>query len=229
MLIPITRATFEQVIPVIATGPQYVHYWGKWQDFLRRLLISVVALTTTWLLGMFFQGGLPIKLIIDIIAGMYWLWAPVYWASVRNGKYRRFAYSGFWRGRVLDAYITEELVREDERVNQKGELVLVENRERRINLIVGDQSGFRIRVQSPLRRIHKVIRPGNLAEGLVFSPTPDLSNIVQITDVYLPQHNLWVGEYPYLRRDVFIDISEELGGRKNPRSYPRDSLRRNRS
>lgn len=228
MLIPITRETFEQVIPVIATGPQYVYYWGKWQDFLRRLLISVVALTTTWLLGMFFQGGLPIKLIIDIIAGMYWLWAPVYWASVRNGKYRRFAYSGFWRGRVLDAYITEELVREDERVNKKGQLVLVENRERRINLIVGDQSGFRIRVQAPVRRIHKVIRPGNVAEGLVLSQIPDLSNIAQMTDVYLPQHDLWVGEYPYLRRDIFRDISEELSGSRNVRPSPRSSVRRNR-
>lgn len=214
MLLPITRETFEQIIPVIATGPQYAYYWGKWQDFLRRLLISVVALTATWLMGMFFQGGVPIKLIIDIIAGMYWLWAPVYWASVKNARYRRFPYSGFWRGRVLDAYITEELIGEDERVNKIGQLVLVENRERRINLIVGDKSGFKLQVQAPLRRIHRVIRPGDLAEALLLSQTPDLSNIAQITDVHLPRHNLWVGEYPYLRRDIFARVSGELGGVK---------------
>lgn len=218
MLIPITRTTFEQIIPIIATGPQYAYYWGKWPDFLRRLLISVVALTTTWLIGLLFQGGLPIKLIIDIIAGMYWLWGPVYWASVKNGRYRRFPYSGFWRGRVLDAYITEELVREEEKVNKLGQLVLVENRERRINVIVGDESGFRFRIQSPLRRIHKVIRPGNVAEALVLSRTPDLSNIAEVTDIYLPQHNLWVGEYPYLRRDIFRDVREKLGGKPNYQS-----------
>lgn len=233
MLVPITRQTLEQIIPVIATGPQYAYYWGKWQDFLRRLLISVVALTAFWLIGMLFgPGGIAIKLIFDIIAGMYWLWAPVYWASVRNGKYRRIPYSGFWRGRVLDAYITEELVREEQTVNKFGELVLVENMERRLNLDVGDQSGFRTTVQAPLRRIYKVIKPGDVVEALVLSRQPELGTIAQITDVHLPQHNLWVGEYPYLRRDVFQQVSLELtGGSRQPRPSsrrPPDNVKRRR-
>ncbi|WP_013323767.1 hypothetical protein [Gloeothece verrucosa] len=224
MLIPITRPTFEQIIPLIATGPQYAHYWGTWQDFLRRLLISVVALTVTWLGGMLFgDGAMAIKLLLDIIAGLYWLWAPVYWASIRNGKCRRFPYSGFWRGRVLDAFITEELVREEERVDKMGQLVIVENRERRINLAIGDQNGFRATVQAPLRRIHKVIRPGDIALGLVLSRQPDLQTIAKITDIFLPQHNLWVGEYPYLRRDVFTQVSEDLRYESDqpPASYRR--------
>lgn len=230
MLIPITRQTFEQIIPIIATGPQYAHNWGRWQDFLRRLLISVVALTATWLLGMLFgKGGMAIKLLLDIIAGLYWLWAPVYWASIRNGKCRRIPHSGFWRGRVLDAFITEELVREEETVDKMGQLVIVENRERRINVAIGDQSGFRATVQAPLRRIHKVIKPGDLAEALVLSRQPDLQSIAKITDIYLPQHNLWVGEYPYLRRDVFTQVSEEIGGEtRQPSSSrrPPNSIKR---
>ncbi|ACK68778.1 conserved hypothetical protein [Gloeothece citriformis PCC 7424] len=232
MLIPITRQTFEQIIPIIATGPQYAHYWGTWQDFLRRLLISVVALTVTWLLGMLFgKGGMAIKLLLDIIAGLYWLWAPVYWASLRNGKCRRLPYSGFWRGRVLDAFITEDLVKEEETFDKTGQLVIVENRERRINVSIGDQSGFKATIQAPLRRIHKVIRPGDIAEGLVLSQQPDLQTIAKITDIYIPQHNLWVGEYPYLRRDVFTSVSEELGGnpRQAPSSQPRpNSVKRRR-
>lgn len=221
MLIPITRQTIEQIIPIIATGPQYAHYWGTWQDFLRRLLISVVALTATWLLGMLFgKGAMAIKLLFDIIAGLYWLWAPVYWASIRNGKCRSLPYGGFWRGRVLDAFITEELVREDETVDKMGQLVIVENRERRINVAIGDQNGFRATIQAPLRRIHKVIKPGDLAEALVLSRQPDLQTIAKLTDIYLPQHNLWVGEYPYLRRDVFTQVSEELGGNTPQRPYP---------
>lgn len=230
MLIPITRQTFEQIIPIIATGPQYAHYWGTWQDFLRRLLISVVALTVTWLLGMLFgDGAMAIKLLLDIIAGLYWLWAPVYWASIRNNKCRRFPYSGFWRGRVLDAFITEDLVREEETVDRMGQLVIVENRERRINVAIGDQSGFRATLQAPLRRIHKVIKPGDLAEGLVVSRQPDLQTIAKITDIYLPQHNLWIGEYPYLRRDVFAQISEDIGVENGQRpSYrpPRNNIKR---
>jgi hypothetical protein len=233
MLVPITRQTFEQIIPAIATGPQYAYYWGKPADFIRRLLISMVALTTFWLLGKLFgQGWLAIKLILDIIAGLYWLWSPVYWASVRNASYRRFPYSGFWRGRVLDVYITEELVREEQSVNKLGQLVLIENKEKRINVEVGDQSGFRATIQAPLRRIYKGIAPGQVAEMLVLSKQPDLYRIDKITDIYLPRQDLWIGDYPYLRRDVFAQVSRELDGSGTdtsaPRSRPNEIKRRRR-
>lgn len=222
MLVPLTRQTFEEIIPLIATGPQYAYYWGKPSDFIRRLLISMVALTTFWLLGKLFgEGWLAIKLILDIIAGLYWLWSPVYWASVRNNSYRRFPYSGFWRGQVLDVYITEELIGEEETVNKRGELVIIENKEKRINLEVGDKEGFRATVQAPLRRIHKGIIPGQIAEMLVLSKQPDLYRIDKITDVYLPRNDLWIGEYPYLRRDVFLQVSRELGGSGEDAPPPR--------
>ena len=64
-----------------------------------------------WILGAIFGAG--ISLIFRVIAGLYWLWSPVYWASVRNAKYRRYNYVGFWRGRVLDIYLSEELVKEE--------------------------------------------------------------------------------------------------------------------
>jgi hypothetical protein len=235
MLVPLTRETFEQIIPIIATGAQYGYFWGKWSDFLRRLLISVVALTITWLVGnLFGPGGFTIKIILDIIAGLYWLWCPVYLASIKNNTYRRIPYAGFWRGRVLDAFITEELVGEEETVNQRGDLVIIENIEKRINLLVGDQSGFKVTVQAPLRRIYKGIRPGAVAELLVLSKQPDLETISQITDVYLPQQNLWVGEYPYLRRDIFSQVSQDLGGtgktntkERRPGSYIVKRKRRN--
>lgn len=219
MLVPITRATFEQIIPQIATGPQYAYYWGKLPDFLRRLLISVVVVLVIWLLGKLFgEGGEALALILIVIAGLYWLWGPVYWASVRNATYRRLPYSGFLRGQVLEAYITEELVGEEETVNKRGELVIIENRERRINLEIGDETGFQANVQAPLRRIHKNIAPGQTAELLVLSKQPDLSSIAKISDVYLPSQALWVGEYPYLRRDIFVHVSHQLGGTEEKES-----------
>jgi hypothetical protein len=221
MLVPLTRETFNQLIPSIATGPQYAHYWGKPPDILRRFLISVVALTAAWLIGMLFgPGGIAIKLIFDIIAGMYWLWGPVYWASVRNNTYRRLPYCGFWRGRVLDAFITEELVGEEETVDERGELVIVENRERCINLEIGDSTGFSAIARAPLKRVHKAIRPGMVAETLVLSRAPDLSEITRLADIHLPQLDQWVGEYPYLRRDIFRQVSRKLGGQKEPRPTP---------
>ncbi|NJM86544.1 MAG: phosphate ABC transporter permease [Hydrococcus sp. RU_2_2] len=222
MLVPITRETFEQIIPLIATGPQYAYYWGKPADVVRRLLISMVALTLFWLLGnLLGDAWLAIKLILDIVAGLYWLWSPVYLASVRNNTYRRYPYSGFWRGRILDVYITEELIREEETVNKFGELVIIENNEKRVNVEVGDREGFRATIQAPIRRIYKGINPGQVAEMLVLSKQPDLSRIDKITDIYIPNADLWVGAYPYLRRDVFVDVSNELGGARRSNSPPR--------
>ncbi|MEM8640375.1 MAG: phosphate ABC transporter permease [Cyanobacteria bacterium P01_G01_bin.54] len=228
MLIPLTREKFEQLIPAVATAPQYSAVQGGLQEILQRVLISVlggvVVLLVNWLTG----GALPgARLVVGIIMGFYWLWAPVWLASRRNAGYRRWQYSGFWRGRVLDVFITEDLLREDESFNQRGELVIIENRERRINLEIGDRSGFRTIIKAPLRKVHKLLAPGQVAECLLLSNQPDLAEIKAVTDVYIPSQNLWVGDYPYLRRDFFAAVSDDLarpstrepqpGARRSPR------------
>ncbi|MFP4297901.1 MAG: phosphate ABC transporter permease [Spirulinaceae cyanobacterium] len=225
MLVPITREKFEQLIPTIATATQYGYYWGKPRVFLRRLLISVVSVIVIWILGLIlgdaFQG---IEIIIGFIAALYWLWAPVYWASIRNNSYRRYPYSGFLRGEVFDVFVTDEIIGEEESVNNRGELVIIENRERRINIEIGDETGFTTLIQAPLERIHKAIQPGDLAEMLVMSNERDLSRINKTSEAYFPRHNLWVGEYPCTARDAFLQVSEDLGGRA-PRS---SAIRRRR-
>ena len=230
MLKPLTREKTEQLIPLIATGKQYAYYWGKWSDVLNRVLISVVSVVVILILDLIFgDQGEALILLLGGIASLYWLWCPVYQASLRNSASRRFKYSGFWRGKVLDVYLTEELIGEEETVNQRGELVIVENRERWINLILGDRTGFEVEVQAPLQRMYKGIKPGQTAELLVLSNELDLSQINKISDAYLPQKDIWVGQYPYLQRDVFMEVSRQLGGRPpvrvrrtNPRIKKRD-------
>lgn len=220
MLVPITREKFEQLIPFTATAEQYRYYAGEWPDFLRKLLISFVGVVVIWLLGEITRSGGATTSLFCAIAGLYWLWSPVYWATRRNSTYRRFPYSGFWRGRVLEVFVSEELVGTEETVNEQGELVIVENRERRINLQVGDKTGFEIQIQAPLRRLHRNIKTGQVVELLVLSKDPDLARISKISDAYLPQLDLWVSNYPVLRRDTFIEVSLEL---RKParRSYSR--------
>lgn len=233
MLVPLTRQKFEQVIPRIASAPQYKYYWGKSADFLKRLLISVVAVLAVLLLRVVLGEGFGTLLFgLGLIGGLYWFWAPVLSASLRNQEYRRYPYSGFFRGRVLDIYLTEELISTEETVNNQGDLVIVENRERRLNLEVGDETGFVTEIQVPLRKEHKAIAPNQIAEMVVLSNQPDLSNIVKVTDVYIPTKNLWVSDYPYLQRDMFIDVSRRLGrdrddsDRRPPRKKSRSSSRR---
>ncbi|AFZ17247.1 hypothetical protein [Allocoleopsis franciscana] len=211
MLVPITRQKFEQIIPVLATGPQYGYFWGKFPDFLKRLLISLISVVGVSLLRVFFGSSFDgLILLLCIIAGLYWLWGPIYWATMRNMEIRRYPYSGFWRGEVVDVYVTEDLIGKEETVNNSGELVIVENRERRLNVEVEDENGFGTRVQVPLRRIHKGIAAGQVAEMLVLSYQPDLRNIVKTTDIYIPSLNRFVSDYPYLQPDVFAQVSQKL-------------------
>ena len=229
MLQPLTRAKFEQLIPTIATGAQYAHYWGKWQDTLNRLLISVVSVVVVLILGLIVgESGQAIILLLGIIAGFYWLWSPIYQASMRNAKARRFKYSGYWSSRIREVYLTEELIGEEETVNQRGELVIVENRERRINLVLADETGFYVTIQAPLQRIHKGIKVGQRAESLLLSNREDLATIDKITDAYIPSQNLWIGSYPWLQRDVFLEVSRQLGGSENYAPQYERSVRRRR-
>jgi hypothetical protein len=211
MLVPLTRAKFEQLIPLVATGPQYKYYWGKFSDFLQRLLISVVAAASVLFVKTVFglEFG-PIIFLLGLVTALYWLWGPVFWASLRNAKCRRYKYSGFFRGRVLDFWITEELLGKQETVNNKGDLVIVENREKCINLEIGDDTGFTAQLKAPVRVSYKAIARGQRAEMVVMSNRPDLSNIEEMTDVYIPSRELWVSDYPYLQRDFFTEVSHRL-------------------
>ncbi|AFZ26884.1 hypothetical protein Cylst_4828 [Cylindrospermum stagnale PCC 7417] len=211
MLVPLTRQKFEQIVPLIATSGQYKYYWGKSANFLQRLLISVVAVVVILLVKALF--GLEfgaIVFVLGVFSAFFWLWYPVFQASMRNAKCRRYKYSGFFRGRVLDWWITEELVGKQETVNSKGDLVIVENREKRINLELGDETGFSIEFEAPLRTAHKVIARGQIAEMIVMSNRPDLSRIEEFSDIYIPGRNLWVSDYPYLRQDFFNEVSRRL-------------------
>jgi hypothetical protein len=123
---------------------------------------------------------------------------------------RKYPYSGFWRGEVLDRYLSEKLIGKEETVNDRGQLVVVENKERRLNIEVGDETGFTTTLQVPLQREHKAIALGQIAEMVVMSNEPDLSVISKVSDIYIPGYNLWISDYPYLRRDLFADASRRL-------------------
>jgi len=212
MLIPLTRKIFESLIPLVATGGQYAYFWGKPRDLLKRVLISVVGIFAIVFVRVLLFGVIPdgILLFVGLSVGLYWIWGPILWASLRNMEYRRFGYAGFWQGRVTDIFLTEELIGTEENVNNRGELVVVENRERCLNIEVGDETGFTAQLRVPLKRYHRAIDLGDVAEMVVLSNRGDLGRIAQTSDIYIPDHNLWVSDYPYLQQDAFIDVSRRL-------------------
>jgi hypothetical protein len=221
MLIPLTRQTFESLIPAVATGTQYLYYWGKVPNVLLRLLISIAAASVVLILGLFLGDGFELlRLILGVTAGLYWLWGPVLWASLRNLECRRFGYSGFWRGEIQDVFLTEELIGKEENVNDRGDLVIVENRERCLNLVVGDESGFSSKLQVPIKRSYQGLQVGDVAEMLLLSNRSDLGRIGKTTDIYIPRSNVWVSDYPYVQREAFVEVSRQLEKRQRSDRQP---------
>ncbi|MDE5069404.1 MAG: phosphate ABC transporter permease [Trichodesmium sp. St4_bin8_1] len=211
MLVPLTRKTFEQLIPIVATGDQYKYYWGRLSEVLKRALISAVSVLVIVLINVLVHDdGDPLFLLVGITAGLYWFWGPVLLASFQNVELRRYPYSGLWQGKVFDVYLSEEVVGQEEKVNKKGELIIVENLEQRINLELQDKTGFKVEIQAPLRRYHQGISRGQIAVMLVMSYQQDLEKIAKYSDVYLPTVNLWVSNYPYLRKDVFVEVINQV-------------------
>ncbi|MCU0552624.1 MAG: phosphate ABC transporter permease [Leptolyngbya sp. Prado105] len=216
MLVPLSRKKFEDLIPLVGTGAQYKYYWGKFPDVLRRVLISITALAGLLLIRAFFATGelhdvvQGVTFFLIILALVYWLWSPAIQATMRNSGCRRYKYAGFLRGEVLDVFVTDELVGTEESVNNRGELVVTENRERRINVVVGDETGFETRIQVPLKREHQAIRIGDTAELLALSDRPDLGRISKVSDIFVSRVGVWVSDYPYLQRDEFESVSRQL-------------------
>ncbi|MEO0409506.1 MAG: phosphate ABC transporter permease [Cyanobacteria bacterium P01_A01_bin.135] len=217
MLISLSRQKFEEVIPPVATAEQYKYCWGGPADILRRVLYSLAGLFVAIALQQVVNDYLHFFTFTGaLLSGTYWLWAPIYQANRRNREFRRYGYAGFLRGEVLDKFVTEELIGSEETVNKAGELMIIENRERRLNLDIGDETGFTATLQVPLQREYRSIRRGDWAELLVVSNRSDLGRIAKISDAYLPDSGFWVSDYPYLRRDAFREVSRALQRRSHP-------------
>ena len=69
--------------------------------------------------------------------------------------------------------------------------------------LVGDDL-FVTTIQVPLRKEHKAIAIGQVAEMVLLSNSPDLSNIDRVTDLYLP---------PGISDDC-IEVAQRLDGAK---------------
>jgi hypothetical protein len=219
MITPLKRGKFDELVPSVPTSDQYQFFWGKGQDVFQRVLISVALLVVfallynrtpdnVWGVVMFICSGL---------GGLYWMLAPVLQAGQRNSKLRKFDYCGFWQARVLDVYLSEEVLSKQESIDSRGRLEVNYNTESFLNLELGDRSGFVTTLRVPMRREYKRIAPKQLICMILLSNDRQFRRVSRLmTDAYLPQLNLWISDYPYLRRDAFEELTRYIFSRNQP-------------
>ncbi len=208
MLIPLRPGELQRLIPAVATGTQFQAMLGDPRKILQRLLISGIGGVITLLISqsLSFNRWGSVWLVAGVVLLLYILWGPILEAGRRNATLRRYPTAALFEGEVVDAYTRERVENQREQADANGRLELVENRRTWMILELADEDGYLGRVSFPMAKTHAAIRAGVLVRCLVLSDRKDFSRVGALSDAWLPELRLWVGEYPFLLRPAFEDL-----------------------
>ena len=208
MLIPLRPGELQTLIPAVATGTQFRFALGDPRKILQRLLISGIGGVITLLISqsLSFNRWGSVWLIAGVVLLLYILWGPILEAGRRNASLRRYPSAALFEGEVIEAYTKERVENQREQADASGRLELVENRRTWMILEVADEDGYLGRISFPMAKTHSAIRAGVLVRCIVLSDRKDFASVGALTDAWLPQLKLWVGEYPFLLRPAFEDL-----------------------
>jgi hypothetical protein len=209
MLIPLRPGELPRLIPAVATGPQFNACSGNPRKLLQRVLISVIGAVITLLISqtlLFSSQFGPVFLVVGVVFALYLLWGPILEAGQKNSTLRRYPAAALFEGEIADLYTREIVEERREQANNDGRLELVENRRTWLTLELEDEEGYLGKVRFPFEKKHQQIRAGMVVRVLVLSERKDFSQIGAISDAWLPQPKLWVGEYPFLLRPAFEEL-----------------------
>ncbi|MEB3168888.1 MAG: hypothetical protein ACKN89_06780 [Cyanobium sp.] len=209
MLIPLRPGELVRLVPTVATAPQFNACFGPFRKLLQRILVSVIggvlSLLISQALSMRSQFA-PVMLVIGVVFGLYLLWGPILEASRRNASLRRHPAAALFEGEVVGVRRREVVEERREQADRSGRLELVENQRTWLCLDLADEDGYLGQVRFPMEKKHQLIRRGLTVRALVLSERRDFARIAAISDAWLPQLQLWVGEYPYLLRPAFEEL-----------------------
>lgn len=209
MLIPLKSGELQRLIPAVATGPQFQACSGDPRKLLQRVLISVIGGVITLLISQtlaFNSRFSSLWLVAGVILLLYLLWGPIVEAGRRNAVLRRYPAAALFEGTVANLFRREVVENKREQADRSGRLELVENRRTWLCLELEDEDGYLGQLRFPMEKKHQAIREGMVMRCLVLSERADFSRIGAISDGWLPQLKLWVGEYPYLLRPAFEEL-----------------------
>ena len=208
MLLPISTGQVSKLIPSVATGNQFKYALGNPRKILQRLIISVLGGVVNFLLSGQLYGSQTSSfwLVLSVLFFLYILWGPILEASRKNAKFKRFEFSAIFDGFISDIYRTERIESSREQSNRQGKLELIENKRTWMVLELEDNDGYLGKISFPMENKHSQLKIGLSIRCLVTSNNRNLSKNILLTDAWLPQINLWVGDYPFLLRPAFEEI-----------------------
>ena len=208
MLIPIKSNKVSKLIPSVATGGQFKYTLGNPRKILQRLIISSIGAAITLVIGnnQFGNQTDVLWLILCLGFALYILWGPILEASRKNIKYKQFKFFSIFDGIISDIYQIEKIESSREQTNRYGNLEIVENKRTWLTIELEDEDGYLSKISFPMEKRHSIITRGLRVKCLVSANERSFNGKLFLTDAWLPEINLWVGDYPYLLRPAFEEI-----------------------
>ena len=208
MLIPISLNQVSKIVPSVATGGQFKYALGDPRKILQRLIISSIGGVITFLISVSQDRNqtYSLWLLLCVLFFLYILWGPILEASKKNLKFRRFKFFSIFDGFVSDIYQLEKVESSREQTNRYGRLELIEKKRTWLVLELEDEEGYLGKITFPMENKHSFLKKGENVRCLVSSDSRNFNSKLVLTDAWLPDLNLWVGDYPYLLRPAFEEI-----------------------
>ncbi len=208
MLIPIKNNQVTKLIPSVATGGQFKYCLGNPRKILQRVIISSIGAAITLVIGnnQFGNQTDVLWLILCLIFALYILWGPILEASRKNIKYKQSKFFSIFDGFISDIYKTEKVESSREQTNRYGNLEKIESKRTWLTIELEDEDGYLSKISFPMEKRHNNINRGLRVRCLVSTNERSFNRKLFLTDAWLPEINLWVGDYPYLLRPAFEEI-----------------------
>ena len=208
MLIPIKQTQITKLIPSVGTGGQFKFALGNPRKVLQRLIISSIGGVLNLLLFIS-QSSTQTEnlwLLLCVIFFLYIIWGPILESSRKNIKYKKSKFFSLFDGYVSDIYKTERIESSREQSNRQGRLELIEKKRTWLVIELEDEDGYLDKISFPMENKHSRIRVGSNIRCIISSNYRNFEREIYLTDAWLPDENIWIGEYPYLLRPAFEEI-----------------------
>jgi len=208
MLIPLSLSQVSKLIPSVATGGQFKYALGDPRKILQRLIISSIGGVITFLISVSQDRNqtYSLWLLMCVLFFLYILWGPILEASRKNLSYRKNKFFSIFDGFICDIYKTEKIEASREQTNRYGRLELIEKKRTWLVVELEDEDGYLSKLSFPMENKHSQIQIGSRIRCLVSSNNRNFQKNLFLTDAWLPDLNLWIGDYPFLLRPAFEEI-----------------------
>ena len=208
MLIPLNINKISKIVPSVATAGQFKYALGDPRKILQRLIISSIGGVITFLISVSQDRNqtYSLWLLLCVLFFLYILWGPIVEASRQNLKFRSLKFFSIFDGFVSDIYQLEKVESSREQTNRYGRLELIEKKRTWLVLELEDEEGYLGKISFPMENKHSLLKKGENVRCLVSSDSRNFNSKLVLTDAWLPDLNLWVGDYPYLLRPAFEEI-----------------------